>query len=80
MESTRREHAKRCRILLKELTFNSKQRQLLMVNHEKELLKTIPSIQQFLRIVLRNPSEELQEFLESTITMIIEENDCTRKK
>ena len=51
-----------------------------MVNHEKELLKTIPSIQQFLRIVLRNPSEELQEFLESTITMIIEENDCTRKK
>ena len=78
VKSTQKEHARRCKTLLRDIISDTHKRQLFIVNHGKELLEAIPSIKEDLRVVLRKPTEEIEEFIKSTV--IVEEGDYSRKK
>lgn len=78
IKSTQKEHARRCKTLLRDIISDTHKRQLFIINHGKKLLEAIPSIKEDLRILLRNPSEEIEEFIKSTV--IVEEGDYSKKK
>ena len=78
VKSTQKEHARRCKTLLSDIISDTHKRQLFIINHGKELLEAIPSIKEDLRVVLRKPTEEIVEFIKSTV--IVEEGDYSRKK
>jgi uncharacterized protein YdaU (DUF1376 family) len=78
VKSTKRECEKRCKKLLDDLSCNSHELNRFIVNHGEELLEKVPGITQDLRIVLRNPSDEIINFIKSTV--IVEEKDYSRKK
>lgn len=78
VKSTQKEHARRCKALLSDIISDTHKRQLFIINHGKELLEAIPSIKEDLRVVLRKPTEEIEEFIKSTV--IVEEGDYSRKK
>ena len=77
VKSTQREHTRRYKDLLRRILKYSHERERFMVNHTRELLAAVPGITGDIRILLKNPSEEVKEFIKSTI--VVEERDYSRK-